>query len=243
MSQPALYEYAQLRTTVPLRSRYRPGYIHPVGTEATFHEALLLPDAHRGILPIGKRGVTNERGQAVWLIEVHAPDASLVGDYWHEVFHVPHTSVRVVDDEGLGEFLKAAKTMERIGTKLAGRSSRRHLVTVVVDVLLGLAREVRVTQDDLVRGLREAWEKNAVRPRERHGARSRSCTACEGGDCIECGTRMHDDGSRVTWRCQQCGHLVCRGCTLTIPGRLPPEYYHQTFCGEDCWRRFGSPEE
>jgi len=43
--------------------------------------------------------------------------------------------------------------------------------------------------------------------------------------CSRCGKEFNEDdgGSKVTWRCQVCSHLVCRDCTLTLPGhRTPP---------------------
>jgi hypothetical protein len=63
-----------------------------------------------------------------------------------------------------------------------------------------------------------------------------------------CGKEVHDDGAPVLWRCQVCGHLVCRDCTLLIEGfdgkpRIPPEYHEITLCSKDCWKSAGEPEE
>ena len=43
--------------------------------------------------------------------------------------------------------------------------------------------------------------------------------------CIICAAQVHEDGSPVTWRCAGCGQRVCRVHALTIPGRVPAEYF------------------
>lgn len=83
--------------------------------------------------------------------------------------------------------------------------------------------------------------------------------------CVRCHKTFHEDGSEVQWKCQGCGYLVCRDCTLTLPGTrgldairqgksgidqwsLEPspggrEYYSATLCSKMCWERIGAPEE
>lgn len=36
--------------------------------------------------------------------------------------------------------------------------------------------------------------------------------------CIQCGKKINKDGSEVSWRCAGCHRLVCRECTLCVPG-------------------------
>jgi hypothetical protein len=215
------HEYAGLRTLVELKSKYKPGYVHPVGTEATFLEAQAMP------------GLPNE-----WLIEVHVLDTSLVGDHWHEVFGVSPSSV-CVEGDAFAKVLRAIRAMRFLGVKLAGR----HMAAVLADALVALAREARLSKAELVQLVHEAWMKGSLDPRAKHTEPSSSCAACEENACIECAASVNEDGSPVRWRCQQCGHTVCRGCALTIPGRRPLEYYHQTLCSSACWRRIGSPDE
>lgn len=64
------------------------------------------------------------------------------------------------------------------------------------------------------------------------------------GSCCQCSKTDNDDGSKVLWRCQPCGRLVCHECTLTIPrqGRVI-EYYATTLCSEACWEAAGRPDE
>jgi hypothetical protein len=55
------------------------------------------------------------------------------------------------------------------------------------------------------------------------------------GGCCKCGATQHrEDNSPVTWRCIQCGNLICRTCTLTIPDSSPVEYYEDTYCSDTC---------
>lgn len=61
--------------------------------------------------------------------------------------------------------------------------------------------------------------------------------------CVRCGQLKSEDGSPVTWRCSQCNELVCREHTLTIPGRFPKEYFHDTLCSIECWQKAGCPDE
>jgi hypothetical protein len=63
-----------------------------------------------------------------------------------------------------------------------------------------------------------------------------------GEGCCRCGKKQHADGSAVTWKCQGCQGLVCRECTLTIPGSVPLEYYEETLCSVACWQAIGSPD-
>jgi len=63
------------------------------------------------------------------------------------------------------------------------------------------------------------------------------------GPCVRCGKERHEDGSKVTWRCHTCGGFVCRGCTLTMPGSVPTEYYGLTLCSQECWEGAGGPED
>lgn len=68
-------------------------------------------------------------------------------------------------------------------------------------------------------------------------------TPVRDGGCVRCGTHRNVDGSRVLWVCQSCGGVVCRGCTLTVPGTTPIRYYDATLCSAACWERAGSPED
>jgi hypothetical protein len=53
--------------------------------------------------------------------------------------------------------------------------------------------------------------------------------------CCKCGATKHrEDDSPVTWSCVQCGKLICRTCTLTIPHSNPIEYYEDTYCSDVC---------
>lgn len=61
--------------------------------------------------------------------------------------------------------------------------------------------------------------------------------------CIICTAQVHEDGSPVTWRCAGCGQRVCRVHALTIPGRVPAEYYWDTLCSRACWEQVGRPDE
>jgi len=61
-------------------------------------------------------------------------------------------------------------------------------------------------------------------------------------DCVRCGKTVNDDGTKVTWRCSVCGHLVCRECTKTI-GDIGREYHEKTLCSQDCWISAGRPFE
>jgi hypothetical protein len=36
-------------------------------------------------------------------------------------------------------------------------------------------------------------------------------------NCSVCKAERNSDDSKITWRCEVCGRLVCRGCTLTVP--------------------------
>lgn len=63
-----------------------------------------------------------------------------------------------------------------------------------------------------------------------------------GGPCERCAKRQHADGSPITWKCTVCGALTCRGCTQTIPGSVPTEYYQATLCSKECWEKAGRPE-
>jgi len=63
------------------------------------------------------------------------------------------------------------------------------------------------------------------------------------GQCARCHGIRHEDKTPVTWKCQQCGSFVCRVCTLTIPGRVPREYFEKTLCSQACWEAAGSPKE
>lgn len=69
---------------------------------------------------------------------------------------------------------------------------------------------------------------------------------------MSCGRTHHDPvesftasfpAERVTWRCCNCGGLVCRECCLTMPEDHPDktpgtgrEYYEETYCSERCRR-------
>lgn len=61
--------------------------------------------------------------------------------------------------------------------------------------------------------------------------------------CCQCGTARNPDGTSVTWKCASCEGLVCQQCTLTIPGRVPREYYEQTLCSAPCWEAVGKPQD
>ncbi len=79
--------------------------------------------------------------------------------------------------------------------------------------------------------------------------------------CVRCRKEVNNDGSKVEWRCAGCHGLVCRECTLTLPGWRRPtephgkagydpepsaggrEYYHDTLCSKQCWERVGGPDE
>jgi hypothetical protein len=87
-----------------------------------------------------------------------------------------------------------------------------------------------------VEGASEDWEPGRI-AREIELRWGPSC------GCSQCGVVQHDDGSRIAWKCSQCSRLICRSCTLTIPGRLPAEYYEQTLCGVECWHKAGEPEQ
>ncbi len=63
------------------------------------------------------------------------------------------------------------------------------------------------------------------------------------GPCNRCGKTEHADGSPVTWLCISCMLRVCCDCALTIPGRIPAEYYDDTLCSRACWEAIGKPEE
>ena len=65
----------------------------------------------------------------------------------------------------------------------------------------------------------------------------------EKGACGVCGTLVNPDGSPVTWRCAGCGGRVCRGHTLTVPGKVPEEYYTDTLCSHACWEKVGRPQD
>ncbi len=87
--------------------------------------------------------------------------------------------------------------------------------------------------DDRLAELRRV-ERDRVEEAKRAGA---------AGVCCVCNAITHPDGSPVTWRCVGCGGRVCRAHTLTIPGRVPAEYYGDTLCGFGCWEKVGRPEE
>lgn len=62
--------------------------------------------------------------------------------------------------------------------------------------------------------------------------------------CSKCDKTVNDaDGTKVQWMCNVCDSLVCRDCTLTIPGSMPIEYFHETLCSHACWEKAGRPEE
>ena len=80
----------------------------------------------------------------------------------------------------------------------------------------------------------------------------------ESPGCHICGRTVNpQDGSPVLWKCQSCGRIICRDHTLTIPGRVPTEYYEATLCAPDpklqavidiheepsCWEKAGCPDE
>lgn len=52
--------------------------------------------------------------------------------------------------------------------------------------------------------LEDAWKDIGVPP--------------EDNGCIQCGKKVNKDGSEVMWRCAGCNRLVCRDCTLCVPG-------------------------
>ena len=67
----------RLRTKRPVESRTRPGYVHPIGSDATLVEAL-DPDKH------------------LWFVEIHEPDDTLEGGVWHELFKLQRSDLQVV---------------------------------------------------------------------------------------------------------------------------------------------------
>jgi hypothetical protein len=61
--------------------------------------------------------------------------------------------------------------------------------------------------------------------------------------CSQCGALAHGNADPpITWKCQVCNRLVCRSCTLTIPGSDPVEYYETTLCSRTCWEKAGRPD-
>ncbi len=66
-----------------------------------------------------------------------------------------------------------------------------------------------------------------------------------------------EDESPVLWKCQVCDKTICRKHALTIPGRVPVEFYEMTLCAPDgvlqaviqiheessCWEKAGRPDE
>lgn len=59
--------------------------------------------------------------------------------------------------------------------------------------------------------------------------------------CSKCGRKVEDDGAMVLWRCQVCDKIVCRRCTLTVPGI--DQYFDTTLCSHACWVEAGRPDE
>jgi predicted RNA-binding Zn-ribbon protein involved in translation (DUF1610 family) len=59
--------------------------------------------------------------------------------------------------------------------------------------------------------------------------------------CSRCGDETNVDNSAITWRCQQCGHLVCRKCTRMDP--IEKTYLSMTLCSEACWEAAGKPDD
>lgn len=281
----------RLTTKKPIASEFRKGYVHPVGTDATFLE---------------QRGVSEELNEPIWLVELHAPDESLVGGYSHDVAEVRCTDL-VIEEDGqdknqgvldvarawrtsygyyssghakacldrgagcmcgydawvtsgathqeaeialakaidaqatdagdVGDVLQGEALVNLIASRLWRLPPMRRM-TVATGVLIELWRRTRMTVEQLLTAVRDAWD------RERSMHTAPPCAACENNECVSCGRRKNeDDDSKVTWKCSRCGHCVCRACTMTIPGRFPAEYYHQTFCGTECWRMAGEPRE
>ena len=86
--------------------------------------------------------------------------------------------------------------------------------------------------------------------RSRGWLKSRYQRIAEGGEepppahaegCCRCGKLVEEDGTKVGWDCQACYRLVCRDCTLVIPGERT--YYFMTLCSHACWVKAGKPSE